>query len=33
VYICGIKEMVQDVTAALLELGVERKSVFTEKFV
>ena len=33
VYICGIKEMVQDVTAALLELGVGRKSIFTEKFV
>lgn len=33
VYICGIKEMVQDVTAALLELGVERKNILTEKFV
>ena len=33
VYICGLKEMVEDVTAALLELGVEKKNIFTEKFV
>ncbi len=33
IYICGIKEMVQDVTAALLEIGVEKKNIFTEKFV
>jgi ferredoxin-NADP reductase len=32
VYICGLKGMVDDVKAVLLELGVPQQNIFTEKF-
>lgn len=32
-YVCGLKEMVEDVKKTLLELGVEPQHIFTEKFV
>ncbi len=33
VYICGLKEMVDDVQSTLFSLGVDARDIFTEKFV